>query len=50
MIDRANLIGITPQGAISFISKGWGGHVSDKQVTEDCGILNHQLGAGESWV
>ena len=23
------LIGITPQGTISFISKGWGGHVSD---------------------
>ncbi|XP_028440109.1 uncharacterized protein LOC114559573 [Perca flavescens] len=37
------LIGITPQGAISFISKGWGGRVSDKQVTEDCGILNHLL-------
>ncbi|KAK7150960.1 hypothetical protein R3I93_012027 [Phoxinus phoxinus] len=37
------LIGITPQGAISFISKGWGGRVSDKQVTEDCGVLNHLL-------
>ena len=33
------LIGITPQGTISFISKGWGGRVSDKHVTEHCGFL-----------
>lgn len=33
------LIGITPQGTISFISKGWGGRASDKQITENCGFL-----------
>ena len=37
------LIGITPQGVISFVSKGWGGRVSDKHLTENCGILNHLL-------
>ncbi|XP_039464859.1 uncharacterized protein LOC120438542 isoform X2 [Oreochromis aureus] len=37
------LIGITPQGAISFISKGWGGCASDKHITEQCGILNKLL-------
>ncbi|XP_049432846.1 uncharacterized protein LOC125889147 [Epinephelus fuscoguttatus] len=34
------LIGITPQGAISFISKGWEGHSSDMHITENCGLLN----------
>lgn len=34
------LIGITPQGTISFISKGWGGRTSDKHVTENSGFLN----------
>lgn len=33
------LIGITPQGTISFISKGWGGRSSDKRITENCGFL-----------
>lgn len=37
------LIGITPQGAISFISKGWGGRDSDKHITENCGLLNKLL-------
>ena len=33
------LIGITPQGVISHVSKGWGGRVSDKHLTENCGLL-----------
>ena len=33
------LIGITPQGTVSFISDGWGGRVNDKHITENCGIL-----------
>uniref|UniRef100_A0A3Q1GAF0 DDE Tnp4 domain-containing protein n=1 Tax=Acanthochromis polyacanthus TaxID=80966 RepID=A0A3Q1GAF0_9TELE len=33
------LIGITPQGTISFISKGWGGRSSDKRIAENCGFL-----------
>ena len=37
------LIGITPQGSVSFISKGWGGRVSDKHLTENCGLLQNLL-------
>ena len=37
------LIGITPQGVISFLSKDWGGRVSDKHLTENCGLLNKLL-------
>lgn len=37
------LIGITPQGVIPFISKGWGGRTSDKQITEDSGFLDKLL-------
>lgn len=37
------LTGITPQGVISFISKGWGGRASDKHITENCGLLNKLL-------
>jgi len=37
------LIGITPQGSISFLSKAWGGRASDKWITENCGILKKLL-------
>uniref|UniRef100_A0A672QLK9 THAP-type domain-containing protein n=1 Tax=Sinocyclocheilus grahami TaxID=75366 RepID=A0A672QLK9_SINGR len=37
------LISITPQGVISFISKGWGGCTSDKRITENCGFLDKLL-------
>lgn len=37
------LIGITPQGAVAFISKGWGGRASDKHITENYGLLNKLL-------
>ena len=35
------LIGITPQGVISYISKAWGGCTSDKFLTENCDFLNN---------
>lgn len=35
------LIGISPQGVISFISRSWGGRCSDKHITENCGFLNN---------
>ena len=37
------LIGITPQGAVSFLSKAYGGRASDKFITEDCNFLNKLL-------
>ena len=37
------LLGIVPQGVIAFVSESWGGHVSDKYLTEHCGILKKLL-------
>jgi hypothetical protein len=37
------MIGITPQGVISFILSGYGGRASDKMITENCGFLNKLL-------
>ena len=37
------LIGIAPQGVITFISKGWGGRTSDVYLTENCGFLENLM-------
>lgn len=34
---------VIPQGTISFVSKAWGGRVSDKAITQECGIFNKLL-------
>ena len=37
------LLGITPQGSVSFVSETWGGRSTDKYITEHCGILDNLL-------
>lgn len=37
------LMGITPQGVISFISKGWGGRTTDPHITANSGFLDNLL-------
>ena len=32
-------IAVSPTGSICFISKGWGGRVSDKVITSKCGFM-----------
>ena len=37
------LIGIAPQGTISFISKAYGGRISDKKIVEQSSLIDHLL-------
>ena len=37
------LIGISPQGTISFVSEAWGGRTSEKFLTENFGFLRNLL-------
>lgn len=34
------LVGMSPAGAITFLSEGWGGRVSDKQLTAESGFYD----------
>lgn len=33
------LVGISPSGVITFVSDAWPGKTSDRQLTEECGLL-----------
>ena len=37
------LLGVTPQGVISFVSKAWGGRTPDKHLTDNCGVMKYLL-------
>ena len=34
------MIGIAPCGLITFISKAYGGRITDSQLTVDCGVID----------
>ena len=42
-----SLVGITPHGALSFVSSLYTGSFSDKEITKCCGIL-HLLGPSDT--
>jgi hypothetical protein len=46
-ITAKGLVGISPSGAVTFVSDLYSGRSSDQQITWDCGILD-LLGAGDS--
>jgi len=33
------LVGISPSGIVAFVSHIYGSHVSDKAITDNCGII-----------
>ena len=37
------MIGITPQGSISYISTGWGGRTTDRHIVENSNFLDYLL-------
>ncbi|XP_077862179.1 uncharacterized protein LOC144343540 [Saccoglossus kowalevskii] len=41
------LVGINPNGAFTFVSSLWGGNVSDRYLTEHCGLLD-KLNEGDA--
>lgn len=44
------LVGISPSGSITFLSQLYTGSISDREITERCGILNIPFEAGDSLI
>ena len=34
------LVGTAPSGSVTFISCLYGGHISDKNITQECGLIS----------